>query len=67
MIPPGGDNFKNKSVLFFHNSPKSDVTPDEDGFKLAEIQRLGIAGFVTEINNNGHDVMGLLDDIKKYG
>merc|ERR1711892_238393 len=67
--PPGGDDFKNRSVLSFHNSPKSGVTPDENfyGFKLAEIQRLGIAGFVTETNNNGHDVMGLLDDISKYG
>jgi len=69
MHPPGGDDFKNRSVLSFHNSPKSGVTPDENfyGFKLAEIQRLGIAGFVTETNNNGHDVMGLLDDISKYG
>ena len=67
--PPGGDDFKNRSVLSFHNCPKTDVTPDEDfyGFKLAEIKRLGIAGFVTETNNNGHDVAGLLDDISKYG
>ena len=67
--PPGGDDFKNRSVLSLHNSVKSDVTPDEDfyEFKLGEIQRLGIAGFVTETNNNGHDVMGLLDDINKYG
>jgi len=67
--PPGGEDFKNRSVLSFHNSGKTEVTPDEDfyGFKLAEIKRLGIAGFVTETNNNGHDVMGLLDDINKYG
>lgn len=69
MHPPGGEDYRNRSVLSFHNSPKSGVTPDEEfySFKLAEIKRLGIAGFVTETNNNGHDVMGLLDDIHKYG
>jgi len=45
------------------------VTPDSEyyDFRLNEIKRLGIAGFVTETNNNGHDVFPLLDDIKKYG
>ena len=66
---PGGDDFKNRSVLSFHNIVKTGVTSDKEfyGFKLREIQRLGIAGFVTETNNMGHDVMGLLDDINKYG
>merc|ERR1712038_104104 len=67
--PPGGDDFKNRSVLSFHNCVKTDVTSDEDyyNFRLNEIKRLGIAGFVTETNNNGHDVFPLLDRIAEFG
>jgi len=67
--PPGGDAFRNRSVLSFHNCVKTDVTSDEEyyNFRLNEIKRLGIAGFVTETNNRGHDVFPLLDRIGEFG
>jgi endoglycosylceramidase len=62
---PGGSEFASKSVLSFHNS----VIPDHFGEpsyyekRIKEIERLGIAGAVTETNNG--DVK--LDLSDEYG
>jgi len=64
--PPGGDDYKNRSVLAFHNSVQEQVTSHEDYYDLrwGEIQRLGIAGFVTE---SGDCCLDLADEMTKWG
>ncbi|XP_023338628.1 endoglycoceramidase [Eurytemora carolleeae] len=66
--PPGGDDFKNRSVLSFHNSVLPEVTPDDKYYDLRakEIKRLGIAGFVTETNNDRNQ-LDLMDDLVRWG
>ena len=50
--PPGGFDYSNRSVLSFHHSVQEEIATNEQFFqyKWQEIQRLGLAGFVTEIN-----------------
>merc|ERR1719481_223307 len=64
--PPGGQDYRNRSVLAFHNSVQSQVTSHEDYYDLrwGEIQRLGIAGFVTE---TGDCCLDLADEMTKWG
>jgi len=64
--PPGGDDYRNRSVLSFHNSVQEQVTSHEDYYDLrwGEIQRLGIAGFVTE---TGDCCLDLADEMTKWG
>ena len=48
--PPGGEDYKNRSILAFHNSVATQIATQEElhQFKWKEIQRLGVAGLVTE-------------------
>jgi len=64
--PPGGEEFRNRSVLAFHKSVSTDITSHEDfwDFKWKEIQRLGVAGFITETNSCCLDTM---DELGKWG
>merc|ERR1711936_323408 len=50
--PPGGFDYSNRSILSFHHSVQEEIATNEQFFqyKWQEIQRLGLAGFVTEIN-----------------
>eukprot|EP01126_Amoeba_proteus_P050857 TRINITY_DN6044_c0_g2_i1.p1 TRINITY_DN6044_c0_g2~~TRINITY_DN6044_c0_g2_i1.p1 ORF type:complete len:390 (+),score=56.93 TRINITY_DN6044_c0_g2_i1:99-1268(+) len=56
---PGGVNFRNKSILSFHDSVRPDITPDEKyyGFKKAEIARLGCGTWVTEVGSTQMEVL----------
>ena len=50
--PPGGFEYANRSILSFHHSVQEQIASNEEffDFKWKEIQRLGLAGFITEIN-----------------
>ena len=43
---PGGDDYRNRSILAFHNSIATEIASQEQlhTFKWKEIQRLGVAG-----------------------
>lgn len=58
---PGGAQWANRSVLSFHNSVFSSLTPDPKYYELRlfEAQRLGVAAWVTE---TGSDQQLLLAD-----
>jgi hypothetical protein len=47
---PGGDAFRNRSILAFHNSPVESVIPEKNyyPFKVKEMLRLGCGAWVTE-------------------
>ena len=64
--PPGGFQYSNRSVLAFHNSVQTEIGTHEEVYdwKWAEIQRLGLAGFVTE---TGTCCLDLADEIGKWG
>ena len=64
--PPGGPEYSNRSILSFHNSVQEQVTSHSElyDFKWKEIQRLGIAGFVTE---TGDCCLDLADEVTKWG
>jgi len=64
--PPGGDDYRNRSVLSFHNSVQDQVTSNEDYYNLrwGEIQRLGIAGFIAE---TFPCCLDLADEMTKWG
>merc|ERR1719300_895457 len=64
--PPGGLEYSNRSILAFHNSVQTQIASHEEvyDFKWQEIQRLGIAGFVTE---TGDCCLDLADEISKWG
>ena len=55
-----------RSVLAFHNSVQTQIGSHEEVYdwKWAEIQRLGVAGFVTE---TGSCCLDLADEIGKWG
>jgi len=50
--PPGGPEYANRSVLSFHNSIDKSHFKDPYFYdkKMKEVERLGIAGAVTETN-----------------
>lgn len=54
---PGGHEYANRSVLSFHNSISPDKFPQTGYYvqKWKEIERLGIAGAVTETNADQED------------
>ena len=64
--PPGGFEYSNRSILSFHNSVQEQVTSHSElyDFKWKEIQRLGIAGFVTE---TGDCCLDIADEVTKWG
>lgn len=64
--PPGGFEYSNRSILSFHNSVQTQIASHEElyDFKWGEIQRLGLAGFVTE---TGDCCLDLADEISKWG
>jgi len=55
---PGGYQWKNKSVLAWHNSVESSITPDPVYYQLRqiEIQRLGCGAWVTETGSSQLDL-----------
>lgn len=65
--PPGGKEFANKSVLSFHNSvlPDNFTEPYYYDKKIKEMERLGIAGAVTETNQGEDGIKFTLSDF--YG
>ena len=58
--------FHYRSILAFHNSVQEQIASHEEvyDFKWKEIQRLGLAGFVTE---TGTCCLDLADEISKWG
>ncbi len=55
---PGGDQFRNRSILAFHNSVLPPLTSDAKLYdlKMAEVRRLGGGGWVTETGDTQCDL-----------
>ena len=55
---PGGNDYRNRSVLAFHNSIAEDLDPEKNyyPYKAEEMQRLGCAAWVTETGTPQLDI-----------